>query len=198
MRLKPRRPDVPEPTSGVTIEQIVTANLDSAYSLARWLVKDPSLAEDVVQDAVVRALRHFPSYRGGDARAWLMQIVRNVGYSALSARRTERTISLPEAGTDPDPAAPALQIADPGDGPETLMARQQDLQCLKRRLAALPVELRECLVLKEFEELSYKQIADVTGVPVGTVMSRLWRARQALMRSAGESACSDQGASTRP
>jgi RNA polymerase sigma-70 factor (ECF subfamily) len=182
-RLKPGRPEEPDGAvaGSATVQKIITDNLDSAYNLARWLVKDPTLAEDVVQEAMVRALRHFPSYRGGDARAWLMQIVRNVGYTALSARRREREISIPEGGADPDGGSPAPEMADPADGPEMLMTRQQDLQCLERRLSALPTELRECLVLKEFEDLSYKQIAEVTGVPVGTVMSRLWRARQALV-----------------
>jgi len=162
-------------------EQAVMPHLDAAHNLARWLVRDATLAEDVTQDAVVRALGYFASYRGGDARAWLLQIVRNAAYTALAARQRGREAHLddgPGSGDD----APALQVPDPADDPEAALARSEGLQRLDRALEALPVELRECLVLRELEDLSYKEIAHVVGVPVGTVMSRLWRARQALSR----------------
>ena len=152
-------------------------NLDSAYSLARWLVRDPHLAEDVVQDAIVKALNYFASFRGGDGRAWLMRIVRNVAYTALARPTSATHIGCCE-GADGEAA---LNVRDKGDDPEAAFVRKQDARQLEQALAALPIELRECLVLKELEELSYKEIAEVTGVPVGTVMSRLWRARRALM-----------------
>jgi RNA polymerase sigma-70 factor (ECF subfamily) len=165
-------------------ERVVLPHLDAAHNLARWLVRDPSLAEDVVQDAVVRALGYFGSYRGGDGRAGLLRILRNTAYDVLAARRRHGAVSL-DGGTDAE-AEPALQVADPADDPEVALTRREDRAGLERALAALPVDLRECLVLRELEELSYKQVALITGVPVGTVMSRLWRARQALLRSQAE------------
>ncbi|HEY0267293.1 MAG TPA: sigma-70 family RNA polymerase sigma factor [Rhizomicrobium sp.] len=154
-------------------------HLDAAYSLARWLVRDPSLAEDVVQDAMLRALTYFQGFRGGDARAWLLRIVRNVAHGALAARRRQPAETLDWAADGADSAA--LRVPAPQDDPEMALGRLQDQERLERALFALPVELRECLVLREVEELSYKEIAGVTGLPVGTVMSRLWRARRKLM-----------------
>jgi len=162
-------------------ERAVLPHLDAAYNLARWLVRDGTSAEDVVQDALVRALSYFGSYRGGDARAWLLRIVRNVAYGELAAHKRDVTTSLDNMG---DEDASALQVADPAANPETALARQEGLTQLERALAALPTELRECLVLRELEELSYKEIGHVTGAPIGTVMSRLWRARQLLARQA--------------
>jgi RNA polymerase sigma-70 factor, ECF subfamily len=166
-----------------TFEQVVLPHLDSAHNLARWLVRDASLAEDVVQDAMLRALAYFSTFRGGDARAWLMRIVRNVAYGALSARQAHTGPSLDTVVSDAPCDPPALRVPDPADDPEAALTRRQNLEQLEYALAALPTELRECLVLRELEELSYKEIAHVTEVPVGTVMSRLWRARQALMGS---------------
>jgi RNA polymerase sigma factor (sigma-70 family) len=169
----PQRPDpgrvAPAPAG---FGRLVLPHLDSAHNLARWLVRDPSLAEDVVQEAVLRALSYFASFRGGDARAWLMRIVRNVAYDALASGR---------AGAPCADDQQALDVPDPADDPEVALDRSQQIESLDRALAALPVELRECLVLRELEELSYRQIAEVTGVPVGTVMSRLWRARRAIL-----------------
>lgn len=158
--------------------QKILPHLDSAHNLARWLVRDPSLAEDVVQDAVVRALGYFASFRDGDPRAWFLRIVRNVAYDTV----TRRSTVLRRSGD----AEEAAEVPDPADDPETALARRQQIERLDVSLAALPVELRECLVLRELEGLSYKQIGEVAGVPVGTVMSRLWRARQALMRGQSE------------
>jgi RNA polymerase sigma-70 factor (ECF subfamily) len=158
-----------------SFEQVVLPHLDAAYNLARWLVRDPALAEDIVQDAVVRALQYFASFRGDSGgRAWLLQIVRNAAYAAVKSRRIGTEVPL-----DTDDA---MELPDPGPGPEAQLAQRQDLEQLDQALAALPIELRECLILCELERLSYKDIARVTGAPIGTVMSRLWRARQALMR----------------
>jgi RNA polymerase sigma factor (sigma-70 family) len=165
-------------------EQAVLPHLDAAHNLARWLVGDGTLAEDVVQDAVVRALGYFGSFRGGDGRAWLLRIVRNTAFTALAARKRRGAASLDDAG--PDGEAPALQVYDPADDPEAALARREGVAYLGRAVAALPLELRECLVLRELQELSYKEIGHVTGVPVGTVMSRLWRARQALLHGHAE------------
>jgi RNA polymerase sigma factor (sigma-70 family) len=176
-RLLSGRPTVPP--EGAGFEQLVLPHLDAAHNVARWLVRDASLAEDVTQDAMLRALRYYPSFRGGDARAWLIRIVRNTALSALAARKHAA------ASLDSDPAdrdgPPAEDVADDADDPEAALARRQDGKRLERALSALPMELRECLVLRELEGLAYHQIAQVTAVPVGTVMSRLWRARRALM-----------------
>jgi RNA polymerase sigma factor (sigma-70 family) len=173
-----------EPTTArrqaTELEQLVLPHLDAAYNLARWLLRDPTLAQDVVQDAVVRAITYFHSYRGGDAKAWLLQIVRNTAYTALRARQKAGEVPLDDPRDD---EGPGLDLPDPADDPETVVGRRQELTQLDQALAALPVHLRECLVLRELEELSYKEIVRITGVPIGTVMSRLWRARQALLRT---------------
>jgi RNA polymerase sigma-70 factor, ECF subfamily len=164
-------------------EQVILPHLNAAYNLARWLVGDATLAEDVVQDAALRALSYFGSYRGDNGRAWLLRIVRNAAYGALAARRRSGTASLDDARLTGDGEFTARQIADPADDPETALVRREGFARLEQELAVLPAELRECLVLRELEELSYKEVAHITGVPIGTVMSRLWRARQALMGS---------------
>lgn len=153
--------------------EVVLPHLDAAVRLARWIMRDPVAAEDVVQDACVRALQYFPSFRGGDGRAWLLQIVRNTAYGRLSRRGRSAETEMDEA---------SLEVADPAPDPEAVMQHGEAMGQLEQALSALPLELRECLVLREFEEMSYRDIARVTGVPVGTVMSRLWRARQSLIR----------------
>ena len=149
----------------------VVANLDAAHNLARWLVRDPSAAEDVTQEAVERALRYGASWRGDNARAWLLQIVRTRAYAWLAKRRDAAEDPLPEE-------AP---LADPAPSPEAALVAVEARETLEAALSALPAELRECLVLRELEDLSYAEIARVTGVPIGTVMSRLHRARRALL-----------------
>ena len=160
-------PGLPAPR----FEDVVLPHLDAAYSLARWLLRDPALAQDVVQDSMVRALRHFAGYRGGDGRAWVLRIVRNAALSALAKGVLQREVALDEAAG----------VAS-GVDPEGVYAREEGLGQLGAAIARLPVELRECLVLREMEEMSYAAIAGVTGAPIGTVMSRLWRARRALLR----------------
>jgi RNA polymerase sigma factor (sigma-70 family) len=155
--------------------ELAAAHLDSAYNLARWLVRDRALADDVVQDAMLRALRYYHGFRGENARAWLLQIVRNVAMTRLK-RGSE------EAVGDANSASVALQVAH--DGPETALMRQEQQRLLHDLLGGLPVELRECLILREIEELSYKEIARVVGAPIGTVMSRLWRGRKLLVQAA--------------
>ena len=154
-------------------EAEILPHLDSASNFARWMVRDPALSEDVVQEAMLRAFTYFAGFRGGDGRAWLLQIVRNTANSMLAQRQTQiRAASDEEA---------AMNVADPAHNPEEAAQATQGAHILADALAALPDELRECLVLRELEELSYKQISEVVGVPMGTVMSRLWRARQALL-----------------
>lgn len=160
-------------------EQAVLPNLDAAYNLARWLVRDSSTAEDIVQDAAERAWKYFASFRGGPARPWFLQIVRNTTLSWIKSQRGTLEVSLSgAAGADGEGAE--LELPDSQPGPEAMLAHRQDLAALDEALEALPVTLRECLILREVELLSYKEIARITGVPIGTVMSRLSRARQAL------------------
>ena len=163
-------------------EQVMLPHLDAAYNLARWLVRDPSIAEDVVQDAYERACRYFGAFRGGSGRAWLLQIVRNAAYSTLKAQRRRMEVSLSSEMRPADEDGAETDIPDSSSGPEAALARRQDLEALDDALNALPVAWRECLILREVEALSYKEMARVMDVPIGTVMSRLSRARQALQR----------------
>jgi RNA polymerase sigma-70 factor (ECF subfamily) len=156
-------------------------HLDAAYNLARWLLRDSATAEDVVQEAMLRALTYFASFKGVNPRAWLLQIVRNTAYKSKALDRGAQLVpiaDLPEPG-----AVTADDLVAAGDDPEAALIKARGQRQVRDLIAALPVELREPLVLRELEELSYKDIADVTGVPIGTVMSRLWRARQSLSRS---------------
>ena len=150
-------------------ERTMLPHMDAAYNLARWLVRDATLAQDVTQDAMLRALRFFPEWRGGSARAWLMRIVRNVAYDTLRDRGHDESEEV------------MAELADPAPGPERQAMARIEIENVATALEALPAALRECLVLREIEGLSYKEIAEVSGVPIGTVMSRLWRARQALL-----------------
>ncbi len=155
--------------------RVALPHLDAAYSLARWLVRDPALAEDVVQDAMLRALRHISGFRGENARAWVLRIVRGVAYDRLAAGR--------RGGEVPFTDDHAKALVDAAPTPEAALAEQQRHASLQAALEALAPELREVIVLRELEEMSYRDIAEVAGVPIGTVMSRLWRARQALLGS---------------
>jgi len=151
-------------------EDTVLPHLDAAFNYARWLTRSDEDAEDVVQDACVRAMRFFSSLRDHDARSWLFAIVRNTWYSRLSRRGAGTSLPL-----DPthDPVDTALN-------PEGRLLRQQAVARVREALEELPVEFREVLVLREIEGMSYKEIAAVVQVPIGTVMSRLARARDRL------------------
>ena len=162
--------------------QVMLPHLDAAYNLARWLVRDPSIAEDVVQDAYERAYKYFESFRGGSGQAWLLKIVRNAAYSALEGQRRRMEVSLSGGTRADDEDGVAMDIPDSSPDPEQTLAQRQDLARLDEALNALPVAWRECLILREVEALSYKEMALVMDVPIGTVMSRLARARQALQR----------------
>jgi RNA polymerase sigma-70 factor (ECF subfamily) len=159
---------------------VVLPHLDAAYSLARWLMRDREAAEDVLQEAMVRALTYFSSFRGVNPRAWLLQIVRNTAYGSLALNRGIQTVPLAEESSEPV----AAELVSADDSPETALLRARESRRVRELVAALPVELRETLVLREFEEFSYKEIAEATQTPIGTVMSRLWRARQLLAQAA--------------
>jgi RNA polymerase sigma-70 factor (ECF subfamily) len=153
-------------------EEALLPHLDAAYNLARWLTRDARDAEDVVQEAYLRALKHFNTFKGGDARPWLLKIVRNTYYTWIQRNRVS------EAST-PFDEEEDVHISDT-PSPEMLLLKETDKQLVRRALRKLPTEFLEVIVLREFEELSYKQIADTVQVPVGTVMSRLARARGRL------------------
>ena len=159
-------------------EQTVLPHLDAAYNYARWLTRNDMEAEDVVQDACIRAMRFLPSLRDGNARRWLFAIVRNAWYSR-AARRTGSVERSP-LGTG------SSELPDNAPDPEERLLRQHAVSRVRQALEQLPPDFREVLVLREFEEMSYKEIASVVAVPIGTVMSRLARARDrlsALLRS---------------
>ncbi len=153
-------------------EQLILPHLDSAYNLARWLTRSDQDAEDVVQESYLRAFQFFSGYRGGDSRAWLLRIVRNTAHTWLRRHRSPEFV-LP---LDED----LHGIPDDALSPEALLLQSADRQWLRQAIAELPVEFREVVVLRDLEELSYKEIADIVDIPLGTVMSRLARARKRL------------------
>ena len=150
----------------------ILPHLDAAYNLARWLVRNGAEAEDLVQEAYLRAWKGFVGFRGADGRAWLLAIVRNTCYTWLHEnRRRESAVEFDEDLHSKDGEVPE---------PERLFAANAGRQTLETALRELPEEFREVIVLRELEELSYKEISEIAGVPVGTVMSRLARARARL------------------
>ena len=160
-------------------ESVVLPHLDAAYALARWLTRNDADAADVVQEAMLRAYRYFDSYREGDAKSWILRIVRRTCYSWLERNRSTDFVPLEaEAELGAEVAAPAT-----ASNTEALLQSRSDLQRLDALIEALPTPLREVIVLRELNELGYREIAEVVGVPVGTVMSRLHRARSALRRA---------------
>ena len=150
--------------------------LDAAYNLARHLMRDAHEAEDAVQESFMRALRHFGGFRGVDGRAWLLAIVRNTCFTQLRRRPGSEKVEFDEE---------VHTAANETSGPEADLARTIAAESLREGLERLAVEFREVLVLRELEGLSYKEIAQVAGVPIGTVMSRLARARRQLMQALG-------------
>jgi len=161
-----------EDESTAQFEQAILPHLDAAYNLARWLTGNDQDAQDVVQDASLRALKFFGGFRGGNSRAWLLTIVRNTFYNWLEKNRPR------EVSTAGDEELQTME--DPSVDPALLLARSSNIEAVRSAIAELPVEFREIVVLRELEECSYKEISDVAGVPIGTVMSRLARARKQL------------------
>jgi RNA polymerase sigma-70 factor (ECF subfamily) len=176
---KPRDPAVASgpmgPREVERFRTLVLPHLDAAYGFARYLCRDATVADDLVQDAYLRAYRGFAGYRGGDPKAWLLAIVRS---SFLSWARSQRAWS--EITT---PAAVETVESAPSDAPdpEQSLLKAADAEGVRRAVEALPDPFRETLVLRELQEMSYREIAEITGAPIGTVMSRLARARSLLI-----------------
>lgn len=158
-------------SSAVRFEAVVLPHLPAAYNLARWLVRNDQDAEDVVQEAYLRAFKFFGGYRSGDSRTWLFTIVRNTCYSWLQRNRSRELDSIDETHEDA-----TVDFANP----ELRLVQNTDAQMVRTALTELPIEFREVMVMRELEELSYKEIAAIADLPIGTVMSRLARGRKRL------------------
>ena len=159
-------------TNNMAFEETVLPHLDAAYNLARWITRNTEDAQDVVQESYLRAFKFFDGFHGGNARTWLLKIVRNTCYTWLHQNRADHSTALFDEQIHTDTSE--------SQSPETLLLRKADRQLLNRTLEELPPAFREVLVLLELEGLSYKEIADVLDIPIGTVMSRLARARHRL------------------
>jgi RNA polymerase sigma factor (sigma-70 family) len=166
---------LPEQHTLARFEEAVLPHLAAAYNVARWLTRNDHDAEDVVQEAYVRALKFFGGFHGGDSRAWLLAIVRNTCYTWLQHNRPQ------DPTTEFDEEVHSLDSE--AANPETLLLHTANTQWLRQALEALPVEFREVVIWRELEGLSYKEIAEIANIPIGTVMSRLARARKRLQQS---------------
>ncbi len=153
-------------------EESILPHMDAAYNLARWLTRTNEDAQDIVQESYLRAFRFFAGFRGGDSRSWLLRIVRNTSYTWIEKNRRD--------GRGREAGEPAEDIESQALAPDALLLQKADTEILRAALEDLPEEFREALVLRELEGLSYKEIADICDVPLGTVMSRLARARKLL------------------
>jgi RNA polymerase sigma-70 factor (ECF subfamily) len=163
-----------DPSAAARFEETVLPHLDAAYTLARHLLRNEDDAEDVVQDAYLRAIRHFGGFRGGNVRAWLLTIVRHTCYSWLRRHKQDARSTEFDETVHGD----SRTLEDPGEE----MLRGALREALDQAIDGLPVEFREVVILRDVQGLSYAEIAEVVGIPVGTVMSRLSRARQRLQR----------------
>ena len=159
--------------------QNVVPQLDAAYNFARFLSRDAVAAQDIVQEAFLRAYRNFAGYRGGDARAWIFTIVRNCYHNWLMDRRRKSRFEVDYRG-EGDSEELISSVPSDEDTPEAKLVRKGEAQTVRLILNAMPRPFREILVLREIEELSYHQISDITALPIGTVMSRLARARNSF------------------
>ena len=170
-----------EATLGQRFEDLFLPHLNAAYSLARFIARDPVAADDIVQESFLRAFRSFAKYRGGDAKAWLLTIVRNCSFD-WSRSRSAVPGGAPGGAPAPDPD----ELPGELEGPEESAVRRNEIEEVRAMVRSLPEPFRETLILRELQELSYGEIASITRVPVGTVMSRLARARRMLTEAAGQ------------
>jgi RNA polymerase sigma-70 factor (ECF subfamily) len=186
-----RRPETTGPQRHLSPRELDRFNecvlpyLDAAHNLARYLLRDAHDAEDAVQDAFLRAIRHFEGFRGVDGRAWLLSIVRNTCFTRLRGR--------PSSGENVEFDEEIHIVEETAPGPEVDLARKTAAESVREGLGRLAVEFREVLVLRELEGLSYKEIAQVSGVPIGTVMSRLARGRKQLLLALGSPGSKENG-----
>jgi RNA polymerase sigma-70 factor (ECF subfamily) len=158
----------------------VLPHLDAAYNLARWLLRNPTDAEDVAQEACLRAFRYFDEFRGGDAKPWLLAIVRNASFTWLARRKRDGTTEPFDEAVHGAESAMAPDFARSPPTPEEELMRAAERELVHRSLAALPLDFREVVVLRELEGLTYREIAAIVDIPLGTVMSRLARGRALL------------------
>ena len=171
-----------EQTKTRRFEVMVLPHMNAAYNLARWLTHNDHDAHDIVQEAYLRAFKFFDGLRGDSARAWLLGIVRNTFYIWLEQHRKHDTnMSFDEESHSLESSAPS----QPDGNPEMILARADNTRLLNLALARLPLEFREVVVLRDIEDLSYKEIAEVSAIPIGTVMSRLARGRKLLLADIG-------------
>jgi RNA polymerase sigma factor (sigma-70 family) len=171
----------PDTAQALRFREAVLPHLDAAYNFARYLTRDPVAAEDIVQEAFLRAFRAFPTYRGGAPKAWLFAIVRNGFLDWAGGAKRAGAVVVAEGALSPAQVTAMANVADPAqETPEAALLRRRDAEAIRAVVENLPEPFRETLVLREFEDLSYKEIAGLTGAPIGTVMSRLARARQML------------------
>jgi RNA polymerase sigma-70 factor (ECF subfamily) len=170
---------VPVDNAKPPFETLVLPEMDAAYSFARWMTGNPTDAQDVVHDAMVRMLRYIDTYRGGNARAWVLRIVRNTALTWLQTNRRPDHVSL---DADRSSGVDALLVSHGNDGgdPAAIQLRRSEIEALHRAIRDLPLEQREVVLLRDVEGLSYREIATILEVPLGTVMSRLARARDVL------------------
>jgi RNA polymerase sigma-70 factor (ECF subfamily) len=166
-----------DPDTARRFETLVLPHMNSAFNVARWLTHNDQDAQDVVQEAYLRAFRFFGGFRGEDARAWLLSIVRNTFYTWHHQNRGH---AADTTEFEEDRHSLETNAADHDCGPEAMLIRSQSQKRVHKALQGLRLEYREVIVLRELEELSYKEIADIVGIPMGTVMSRLGRGRQQL------------------
>jgi len=169
------------PTEIELFEELILPHLNAAYNLARWLTRNESDAQDVVQEAYLRAFRFFGGYQGGDAKSWLLAVVRNTCHTWRRREKRVGTIPFDEVAHSPKMAAAAEETPN---GEQQLLEEAR-ADALRGCIEALPLDYREVLVMRELEEMSYRQIAEVAGLPIGTVMSRLSRARKRLEECVG-------------
>jgi RNA polymerase sigma-70 factor (ECF subfamily) len=168
---------------------VVLPHLGDAYALARWLARNDSDAEDIVQEACLRAFRGIAGFGNINARAWVLSIVRNTAYTWLKRHRDAKVVAVENVEeVEQAGAGASVDWASAPETPEAALIERADAARLEAAIAELPIEFRETLVLREIEGLDYRAIAEITGVPIGTVMSRLARARRRLMAQLGKDA----------
>jgi len=186
---------VPSDSKRARFEREMLPHLDAAYNLARWILRGSDDAEDVTQEAILRAFKYFDGFQGDNAKAWLLKIVRNSCYSSIKRRPKTESMSADEEGRLNPEHERALEAAGHGlPAPDARLIAEADRRLLQEGMEALPADYREILVLREIEELSYQQISEVAEIPIGTVMSRLSRARALLLQRLSGGAARRRGA----